>query len=837
MIHRHLRSGLSIRYILLLSMLMSACGGGGSGNSIPSSNNSQVAITSSKASTSTMSSSSASAPTFAGEVTRQNTAELLASYLDLLEFAKETSAAIVKGEYSVNLADGYYEDACDGKGKLQVTVSNNGKKIIQKYLDCQLSITDSTGIHLVSITGEEQITIDRKERMPSKFTLYWKEYSVTESDNSTLVLDGQFNYEGLLYFDRNIIYENIHSDIFIDARIDDGTQKMEARNVNFRFDFPAILNKYGNDAPHNLLEPKRLHVFQNKVLRASGEITLAQSAAKFAMDATSKTLTFSGLTQAKTRIDATPNGFLLRWDENSDAISDATVFLTETEYSVLFSNINSSTNPIYYTIYKDNYGSTYPKKHFIKGYYEAVHLSKGATAEIDVQELFTNVSGALLTYEINGESYSKDWEQIEAGKFLLKFPDSVGNEIFELSVTATDIHGNRSPAIVARIRMNDNLSDIDKDGTPDYLDADMDNDGFPNYEDRFPKDPNEHADTDRDSIGDNTDPDIDNDGIANASDSHPQDASCNKLTEGDNAGCFMTQALYSFTDKFQVAHFTQTRYENNAHSMRFIRFDMNARKFLPATDFIPYGFVDGNSYNAESHSVLTRIEHENSLYIIQLDDNSLKLLRKDEDDSSHIRFSEFGYFIVSASMDNSNLYWLEVYDANGIMTDSSKTSALKNIREEIPFNLQRSAAVPFCEYSVSVNAQGKLVETGDYTKRHGDNCIGQIELSANKQLGFSSSGLSTPIGIFNNQRQKLIDIQYINPQWLQNNIMYHIWNTNELVIVNPVNQVSRHFPNTDNKSRFIVGNQIITIENTNSPFASYLQIHDENLQLMYSSKK
>lgn len=833
MLNNHL---IPILTVALTTLLLTACGGGGgNGGGVTASDTQQK---SSSPTTQTSSSAQVSSSSLLPSLDRVNTPVIAGAYLDLLSFAKETAVTIVNGEYQTGLADGTYKDSCEGGGgSFDITVSNNGNRLIQKYDNCLLSITEGGKTDTLLLSGEESIISTHNENGLSVVNIIWKNYTVKNNGEPPLAIDGSFIYEGLLYFNSQITYKNVTARIKINAKVNNGSETLDAKNVDFVFDYPAIFDLYEGAGFGYASKPDMLHIFTQKIATAKGSLWINGVGANFSLNTIDQKVTFSNEGIAKGYLDGEPKGFFIQWDKNNDALIDAGIFLTETEYSAILDQTDAENNSIYYTRYLSDYGTPYPKNHWPTGRYQPVALSRGATTEIDARELFTSKSGALLTYEINNESFSEDWEQIEAGRFLLKFPDSNGTEIFKLNITAIDINGNRSPVIEANVRMNDNLADFDKDGIPDYKDSDVDNDGIPNYSDRFPKDPYEHEDTDSDGIGDNADTDMDGDSVINANDTHPKDTSCNKFSEGDSFGCFLTRARYSFTDKYQVAHFTQERYENDVSSMRFVRFDMNSKRFLPPTDFIEFtrGWVDGASYNAESHSVLARFASEGLLYIIQLNNNSLKLLRKDEYESSSTRFSEFGYFIIGVSLDNSNTYWLEVYDSNGVMTDSSKADALSNIRREIPFNLQQSAAVPFCEYSVSINTQGKLIETGDYTKRYDDNCLGQVALSANKQFGFSTTGLLTPIPIFNNERKKMIEINYTNPQWLQNNIMYHIWNTNDLVIINPTTQIESRFPNA-NVGAGVVGNEIITIETTSEPFAWYLKIYDENLQLTYSSK-
>jgi hypothetical protein len=73
-------------------------------------------------------------------------------------------------------------------------------------------------------------------------------------------------------------------------------------------------------------------------------------------------------------------------------------------------------------------------------------------------------------------------------------------------------------------------SDFDRDGIPDYRDADDDNDGITDSRDRNDRTPPRarqtgswRNDLDRDGIVDRRDRDVDNDGYRNENDKHPRD--------------------------------------------------------------------------------------------------------------------------------------------------------------------------------------------------------------------------------------------------------------------------------------------------------------------------
>jgi hypothetical protein len=839
LIFKFKKAGFTYSLIIFLSLLISACGGGGSSSGAPSGINSQ---TSTSTSTSQMASSSSLAA-LTTKITRTNTPTLMAGYLDLLDFAKETSVSIVNGDYDFSLADGNYEDVCDNNNsKLKLVVANGGNQLTQQYTNCQISVTDNTGTHKITLSGEEKITVNRRENSPSTFNLEWKKYSLSVNDEGTLILNGQFSYEGLLHFERTFTYENIHSKIKIDASVSDGTESMVMRNVALTVDFPSLFDPIENV----YFVPRGMHVFHKKVLNASGELQIEKDAAQFLLDTTTSRVTFSGPSEAKAYMDNTQYGFFLRWDETGDNHPEANIFLTENEYPVVIDNLHSSNSPIYFTRYPNVYNTPYPPNHWSSGFYKTIDLSKGATTEINVQELFTSISGALLTYEIDNQSHSKDWEQIEAGKFLLKFPDAEGYEIFELKITAVDMYGNRSPVITAKVRMNDNLADFDKDGIPDYQDPDIDNDGIPNHEDRFDKDPTEYSDLDGDDIGDNADNDRDNDGVDNSGDAYPNDAACSKLESGDSESCYLTNSRYNFTDKNGIAYFIQeVKASTPDGKSRFIRFDTNKKQFLSPTATFDWAadYTYSYAYNPENHSVIvSNRTHDGytvwqKVFILQLDDLSIIPIDNSRNYDMYAAFHDYGYFVftVTESTWSGILGWIEVYDENGKLINTSESDARSTPKDDTYFSLQNSRGIDFCDFSVSVNNVGDIVKNGQYENRYDDNCDPTMQISENGMYGFTSYNYQ--FSLFNIDKQRLGEKIGYSPAWLGNTLVYTDGATNNLIATSFPSQQSKLLSAEQKAGHeiHISGNNILLTKITGYQSSASLQLYNADLQLLYDS--
>lgn len=769
----------------------------------------------------------------------------MAGYLDLLDFAKDTSVDIVNGTYDFNLADGVYEDNCENNGgKLKLTVSNKSSQMLQEYSNCQISVTDNSGTQRVTLSGEEKITINQQENSYSTFSLQWKKYSLSFPGEAPITFNGQFSYEGLLHFDRTIIYENIRSKIKIDATIADGKDSFDMRNVALNIDFPSLFEP----TLPVYFQPKGTHVLHQKMLSASGEFQFKNSAAVFQLNTAGKKITFSGATTAKAIIDYTQYGFFLRWDENGDNQAEANIFLTENEYPFIIDNLNSSINPIYFTRYPNVYNTPYPKNHWATGVYERVNLSKGGTAEIDVQEFFTTVSGSLLSYEINGERESKDWEQISAGKFILKFPDADSFELIELKITATDSFGNRSPTLTAKVQMNDNLADFDKDGIPDYQDRDMDNDGTFNDSDRFPKDPTEQSDLDGDGIGDNSDGDKDNDETENANDAYPADGSCSKQESGDGTSCYLTNSSYEFTDKNGIAYFIQ-RVEDSTFDgkSRFIRFDTISKRYLDPTPSFnsPSSSTFTYAYNEEKHSVVivsrtsdsSKIVHDVS--ILYLENFTFKPIENSRNYEMSPMFYDYGYLIfsVAESTWSGFFLWIEVYDSTGKLISTSENEARAAPKDQTYLYLQHSRGVPFCGFSVSVNNLGNIIKNGQYENRYRENCTIKLQVSENGLYGFAYSDYS--IALYNTNQGQLWKKSGLEPAWIGNKILHTETGTYNLILTSYPSNESAQLDGSlvVGSSAFASGKNILLMKLSSYQSPARLQIYSEDLQLIYDSKQ
>ena len=822
--------------VAVTTLLFTACGGGGSGGTT-----SNVLKTSSSSTTQTLSSSPASSSSQSPPLDRANTTVIASAYLDLLSFAKETAVTIVNGEYQAGLPDGTYKDNCDGgSGSFDITVSNNGNSLIQKYNNCLLPIDAEGKTDSLLLSGEESIITTHNENGPSIVNITWKNYTVKNNGEPPLAIDGSFVYEGLLNFNSQIMYKNVTARIKINARVNDEGETLHAKNVDFVFDYPAIFDLYEGAGFGYATKPDVLHIFTQKIATAKGSLLINGVGANFSLNTIDQKVTFSNEGIAKSYLDGEPKGFFIQWDKDNDALMDASIYLTETEYPAILDQADAENNSIYYTRYLNDYGTPYPTNHPFTGQYRSIDLSRGATAEIDVRELFTNKSGALLTYEINNESVSKDWEQIEAGRFLLKFPDSNGTEIYKLNITAVDFQGNRSPVIMAGIRMNDNLADTDKDGTLDIQDPDIDNDGVQNDLDKFPKDASERYDMDDDRIGDNTDTDNDNDGIENASDAYPADSACHKQESGDTLGCYLNNARYSFTDKNQIAYFIQRVGASDVDKMRLVRFDFNTNTYLSPSPVIDLsdGYTNAYAYNRDHHKIILINHLTQKLFILHLDDYSLQLVRSTEGNYVYPYFSDQGYFLLAVTPDQSNARWIDVYDNNGQLVDSSQEEALVEPNNTIYYELQRSEGVHFCQFSISINETGTLIKTGDVDKRLEDICTNSNQVSASGLYAFSTYEDRIPVSIYNRELEKVIDILGFSVQWLGDKLVYQEQYSYDLIIQNPIDQTVKRLSNQDleNGKITVEARKIIITRDKDYKTPALLKIYDENLQLIYDSK-
>lgn len=833
-------NGKFIQYLLItyLAIAITACGGGGGdkGSDIGSSGT-----------LSSASQASSTAPQQA--LTRSNSPVIVSTYLDLLQFSKDTAAAIVNGEYNAGIADGTYKDSCEGgKGSFTVKVSNNGNLIDQLYDNCTQSITEEGVKTKLLYSGEESITTTSNENSPSTVNIVWKKYSISTNDAPALSFDGSFNYRGALSFNAQQSCNNCTSRIMIDTRITYGENVISAEGIDFVFDFPAILNLYAAIG-FGYYSENRLHAFSEKIIAAKGSLSTGNVASNFSFDANNHRVTFSNSAAEKSYLETTSHGFFIKLDENNDGLIDADVFLTDNEYSVMSDHLLEKNESIYFTRYHDEYNTQLPLGHSSEGHYDNIDLSKGASIEINVQELFTNKSGALLTYQINNQSISADWEQLEAGRFKLIFPNSNGSEIYQLDITAVDINNNVSPIIRATVRMNDNLADTDNDGILDINDSDIDNDGIANGYDRFPKDPNESSDLDNDGIGDNSDADRDNDGVTNVEDSFPSDVNCHTAESGDEYGCYLTSARYAFNDENETIYLIQTiRTNGGLSNVRFIRFNMSTHQFLAPSQFFNFevGYVDTYAFNPKYNSVLivNYLGMEEKLYLMKLDDFSTTEISSTDGYDIYPNFSDQGYFAIQIShTENFNTgYWTEVFDHNGSLVSSNNEESLANPTHLLASNIQKSESVGFCKFSVSLDNIGQLVITGNQEQQNDDVC-GRMYTSQNLLYAFSKDENERTNGVYDKTGNMPIEIDGYLTQWIGNTLVYldidKYFKTGHFdLVVNDFigNHVQRYkIENNQFENIYVVGQKIVAFSPGEYNKPARLMIFDKELKIEFDS--
>lgn len=827
--------------LTLLTLTVCACGGGGGGSTSNTPNQNSSEQTSSKATSSTSSSAALSSHA----ISRADAPKLFSDYMDVILFSKSTAAAIVNEEYDVFLLDGSYKDSCEGgKGSYDITVSNSGDQYSAKYSNCLLT----TGIGSLSTQfvydGEISLVKTRREQTYSTAILKWSKFSVSAPGEKSATINGSLIYHGFLTFNPNANYYNTTAKVDTSIEIDNGHRTIKASNVNVEINYPAVFDRYDSVGGFfQTIEDPDFHLFTTKIVSATGTIELPDTAADFKLSPENLKLSFSNLATARAYAQATDQGFYLQWDEQNDGLLDANVFLTTNKYSALSDNLDSSNNQIDFTRY-DQYYPTLPPNHYALGQYQPLNLSRGASVEINVQEIFTDTSGALLRYEIDNQTQSSDWEQLEAGRFKLTFPNSLGYETYELNLTAVDEMGNRSPAMKVSVKMNDDLADTDNDGVLDINDPDIDNDGVANEDDRFPKDPNESKDSDEDGIGDNSDTDIDGDGIANDQDAFPNDSNCYTEESGDALGCYLHNASYGFTDSNSIIYLTQQVIdENNTLKIRLIRFDTNTNAFLPASpilDLTNQMLVIG-AYNKDYNSVLIQDNAVNKLYLLHLEDYSFEKIRDTTGYTVAPRLSDQGFFAVFVSQNQADKTWIEVYDNEGQLIDSSEPEPSST--KSVSFNLQHQIAVPFCGYAVTINDQGKLETSGNVGNADSDICFGTNQVSQNRLYTFGERNPLT--NIYNNHGDIIDTIKSEGVFWLGNSLIYL---SDQAYLSNGIYKLdllkkevgSSETTNFSKESTYlknldIVGDKVVTFLQGGYMTDSELRIFDSNLSPIYDS--
>ncbi|RYG12934.1 MAG: hypothetical protein EOO07_18335, partial [Chitinophagaceae bacterium] len=322
--------GTLIRFtsVVFLTFIISACGGGGGGGGSKSATSSIDSQGGNSPISSQNSSTSQSQP-----LNRINTPVFISSYLDVLSFAKETAATIVNGQYEIGLADGVYKNACEGGvGSVEFTVSGGGDVLVQKYKNCKLFVSSNGVTDTLLVSGEESVSTVRNENTFSLVKVTWKNYSLSINAAPSITLTGSFSYEGWLHFEPSVSYVNTTSKIKLDASINDGQKTVVVEAADFTFDFPSIFDRYDSVGGFFDFEPHGLHVFHNKIIAASGSIGIDNVKGNYALNSSTKRVTFSNLATPKSYLDVSAQGFYIRWDENKDGLMEANVFISESEY-------------------------------------------------------------------------------------------------------------------------------------------------------------------------------------------------------------------------------------------------------------------------------------------------------------------------------------------------------------------------------------------------------------------------------------------------------------------------------------------------------------------------
>lgn len=815
------------------SLLLFACGGGSSndGNQIQLS--SSYSSTQSIASSSTSSTQSSSQPL--GQITRENAPIIVSTFLEWLNFARDTSIEIINDEYNFGIPDGRYSDSCENDtGTFDITVSNSGNSVTQTYNNCLFFENENGNQESYLVSGSENFTFLHTENMPSTFSITWNNYSIVKNWALEQTLSGSLSYEGLSFYSDDFIYENITSRIVINLSLTQDNLTISAENIELVYDFPSLFEYYDE-------EGKGLHLFSQNIKTITGKIYSSDhDAASINFLSEDLRISLNGSGDEQVHIDIKPKGYHLKWNQNGDDLLDASVFLSETEYINLSKHAREENSEISFTQFTVFNDTQFPHGHITAGNYENLSMSKGTTLDVNITELFTNKSGELLTYEINNQAISDDWEQLESGHFILKFPSADGTELFELDFTAIDADGNRSPAITARVQMDNALADTDNDGILDSQDDDIDNDGVGNWTDRFPFDATESIDTDSDGIGNNKDTDIDDDGVENLTDAYPMDINCNKIEHGDGDICYLTGSQLKFFDADNVAYFIQTiRNGHNVEKRRFVSFDLESNSFqVPSAIFENLdNIIHRAIYHPESHSAITESYDPEWIYKIELNNYGSTAIINKRGLQMYPLYTENG-FIAIRVWRSSTESWTEIYDINGTLIDSNETELDATSEYYLSYAIQKTEAIPFCGYSISIDENGSLIETGDKLLFENDACYLLGSVSDNGQYFFSETFTGTPGIIYGLNKEPVMEVRSEQMLWLGNLVAYIDIDTGSLNTKNINNELLHTLSNPDRRFETIytMNQKIIhvTKDEFNRPIR--LEIYDQGLNILFDSR-
>ncbi len=697
-----MRLGQNFFWALSCSLLF-ACGGGGGGNG-SGVNNSSGQQSSSSVST-------------LQPITRQSAPSVAGAFVDTFDFAANIPHQLYQElQLYSQLTDGVHTSSCQNpQGALSISRSNQGRLIEERYDNCQLDGFE--------INGERKISVASLNAQSGATISYtYKRMVMVTLDNPKLkqTWDGTVNYTGgsYGYADNDSFF-----DLSVNLVVDDSRDGyLEIKNLQLHQQYKSDL----------LMVSPNFNESLAGIQTILGELVLRKSI-RFTIEQVEHGVVLKGDKNSRVIITKEESlRLLVGWDENGDGLADARVVMPDMfEFSIsdLVAKADHKTVAVL---------ATNKKNQIYEG--AQLYMVRGAAEDVYIYWNFSSTSASLLTYEVNGKTTNgTEWVQVDAGHFRFAFDSNTVDTNYDLIFTATDINGNKSPEIHAKIYVG---VDSDKDGIPDVGDPNDDNDELVNKFDAFPLDPRETRDSDGDGIGDNADPDAD----------------------------FSVQRGFVwFVDKDGVMYYTANlRHLYPEYISKYFskRWDIKTSTFLPELSMQNY-LPGYNYYSKETHR-LYYTSSKNDIYYMDLDRMQETLFVKSNVSLQivKIEFATKDFVVVGRTTNMGTVY--ESYDVNGQLISSMPE---RQGVDKVPF--YKPDVALFCKYYLTIDADGKFYQQGTSAEQR-DNCafnaFPQVSLDGRYVYKHRSAN-GNPAGLYAIEGNLIKEQLLSNVHWLSTGLI------------------------------------------------------------------
>lgn len=675
-----------------------ACGGGGGGSS---------------PSTTVQQSSSSLAP--AAPISRQTAPAVAGAFVDAFDYAANVPYELyAELRLYAGLPDGTEKAGCDNaKGTASIKVSNRGRSIQEHYETCQLDGVEITGDRTIDIVSTDAI-------VGAKINYTYKQLTVRILSDAALkqTWDGVVAYTGGAYgySDSDSLF-NVDVDLAIDDARDG---RLEIKNFKLQEKYNQNWLDYAPDFDENFAAIQSL----------SGNL-IYKNDTRFSVETIAQGVLLKG--DSNSRVTLLRDGdrnLVLNWDGTGDGVVDANLVLPQRDD---FSISDMIAGGEHKTLLLAN---NHPDKKIQEG--AQLYMARGDSMDIYVQWNFTNNSASLLNYELNAKvTNGAEWTQLEAGHFRFSFASNTVDTNYDLTFTATDTQGNKSPELHAKIYVGE---DLDKDGIPNAGDDDDDGDIVRDIYDKFPLDSKESNDSDGDGIGDNADPDSD----------------------------FSVQRGFIwFVDKSGVVYYTarpRAVYPESVSKYFSKRWDPKTQVFLPELSMKNYG--GGDSYYSKELHRLYYTSNKKEIFYVDLAtmQETLFIPSNASLQMVSVQFTRENLVVVSRTTNMGTVY--ESYNPQGQLLNS--ISGYVN-RDSAPLYVPELAS--FCNYFISVDAQGKLYQQGAYENRMDKCFFSSLKVSLDGRYVYRTRAVTAvPAGIYTIEGNVIAEMNVAALLWLSSGL-------------------------------------------------------------------